>query len=386
MTKEEWKVLEKVHEVIRGDLWSRAKELKRKSQDESIGAAFDSSFAIRAKEHDTPLMRRLMSSKNTLMWAYTAALNEISLTAAYADDERDRDSKVLHTCPHVEKTCAILNRRPILEVSSLRSMFAEKEKVNVHRWFCLECCDVFCTGEEEKSDLTQHVQLKGHHLFISLTQLSCWCASCHIFLDIYGEDMTKILQCVSRLHVAKYGFELDIFDRDSFVLDSTNSVKEAKEEEKKKEEEEKEKKEEEEEEEEEKTSMNWHRHTSIRLALKRSTQKDLNSPRKKKRKRRRKQSSESSDSWIQCEDCKKWRKLPKHKKIDIENVDKWMCHMNFWDRGRANCMCPEEVRFVIKTYYHTLPTSNFFLTIIYSTGCRKFSSTEKSCTSPIGLE
>ncbi len=253
VTKEEWKDLEKLHEVIRGDLWSRAKELRQKSQDESIGKAFERYYALRAKEKDTPLMRRLMSSKNTLMWAYTAALNEISLTAAYDDDKKDRDSKVQHTCPHVKETSDKLNVP--MDLSNLRKLFVEKEKSNVHRWYCLQSGKVLISGDNDDDTMTRHVQEKDHHLFISLSQLSCWCASCRVFLDIYAQDMTKILQCVSRLHVAKYGFELDIFKRDSFVLSDEDRKKmEEKEEEKRR----KKKME------EEKKMNFWQRHASVR--------------------------------------------------------------------------------------------------------------------------
>ena len=252
VTKEEWKDLEKLHEVIRGDLWSRAKELRKKSQDESIGKAFERYYALRAKEKDTPLMRRLMSSKNTLMWAYTAALNEISLTAAYDDDKKDRDTKVQHTCPHVKATSDTLNVP--MDLSNLRKLFVEKEKSNVHRWYCLQSRKVLISGDDDNT-MARHVQEKDHHLFISLSQLSCWCASCRVFLDIYAQDMTKILQCVSRLHVAKYGFELDIFKRDSFVLSEEDRKKREKEEEEKR----RKKKME-----EEKKKNFWQRHASVR--------------------------------------------------------------------------------------------------------------------------
>ena len=334
VTKEEWRDLEKLHEVIRGDLWNRAKELRNKSKDESIGDAFKRYYAVRAKERDTPLMRRLMSSKNTLMWAYTAALDEVSLTAAYADDERDRDSKVQHTCLHVIEASNAL--KIPMDMLSLRKLFAEKDKSNVHRWFCLQSGEVLISGNDEHDDtMTRHVQEKGHHLFISLSQLSCWCASCRVFLDIYAQDMIKILQCVSRLHVAKYGFELDIFKRDSFVLSEDDKMLKRKEEEEKKKKIKKEK--------EEERKMNWHRHASVRLALKRSTQQE--EPVKKRQRRYRKRHSyEGSENWIQCEDCRKWRKLPTDRPLDLNKIERWTCSMNNWDRGRANCLCPEEVR------------------------------------------
>jgi len=110
------------------------------------------------------------------------------------------------------------------------------------------------SGDDDNT-MARHVQEKDHHLFISLSQLSCWCASCRVFLDIYAQDMTKILQCVSRLHVAKYGFELDIFKRDSFVLSEEDRKKREKEEEEKR----RKKKME-----EEKKMNFWQRHASVR--------------------------------------------------------------------------------------------------------------------------
>ena len=66
---------------------------------------------------------------------------------------------------------------------------------------------------------------------------------------------------------------------------------------------------------------------------------------KRRRRYRKRRSSEGSENWIQCEDCKKWRRLPVDRSLQWNKTEKWSCHMNDWDRGRANCLCPEEVRF-----------------------------------------
>jgi len=46
--------------------------------------------------------------------------------------------------------------------------------------------------------------------------------------------------------------------------------------------------------------------------------------------------------WVQCETCKKWRKLPSH--IAASSLgDTWFCTMNDWQPALANCSVPEDV-------------------------------------------
>jgi hypothetical protein len=45
---------------------------------------------------------------------------------------------------------------------------------------------------------------------------------------------------------------------------------------------------------------------------------------------------EKPTSWIQCEECKKWRRVPWH--VDAESLsDIWTCTMNTWDPEGASC-------------------------------------------------
>eukprot|EP01038_Epipyxis_sp_PR26KG_P004388 gene4388-6204_t len=46
-------------------------------------------------------------------------------------------------------------------------------------------------------------------------------------------------------------------------------------------------------------------------------------------------------SWVQCDLCHKWRRIPYH--IDPESlVDTWNCTMNTWDGESANCNAPQD--------------------------------------------
>jgi hypothetical protein len=47
-------------------------------------------------------------------------------------------------------------------------------------------------------------------------------------------------------------------------------------------------------------------------------------------------------SWVQCERCDKWRKLPPHVSVD-KLPEKWFCHMNQWDPNRASCSAEQEL-------------------------------------------
>lgn len=52
-------------------------------------------------------------------------------------------------------------------------------------------------------------------------------------------------------------------------------------------------------------------------------------------------------AWVECERCKKWRKLPDF--VDPEQLpEQWYCEMNVWDRERSTCNAPEE-RYVEST-------------------------------------
>eukprot|EP01035_Chromulina_nebulosa_P017192 gene17192-22712_t len=49
----------------------------------------------------------------------------------------------------------------------------------------------------------------------------------------------------------------------------------------------------------------------------------------------------SDNPWVQCDQCQKWRKLPKH--IDPSNLpEKWYCTMNIWDVKHNQCTDDEE--------------------------------------------
>jgi len=46
-------------------------------------------------------------------------------------------------------------------------------------------------------------------------------------------------------------------------------------------------------------------------------------------------------SWVQCELCKKWRRVPWH--IDVESLSElWDCSENTWDLDSANCEAPQD--------------------------------------------
>jgi hypothetical protein len=53
--------------------------------------------------------------------------------------------------------------------------------------------------------------------------------------------------------------------------------------------------------------------------------------------------AQADAKWVQCEapKCGKWRVVPPH--IDIKSLPpKWFCHMNTWDRIKADCNVPED--------------------------------------------
>lgn len=44
----------------------------------------------------------------------------------------------------------------------------------------------------------------------------------------------------------------------------------------------------------------------------------------------------SNDAWVQCDTCKKWRRLPDY--VDVSTLPmKWHCEMNKYDPERASC-------------------------------------------------
>eukprot|EP00981_Chlorochromonas_danica_P011148 scaffold3779_cov254-Ochromonas_danica.AAC.8 len=50
---------------------------------------------------------------------------------------------------------------------------------------------------------------------------------------------------------------------------------------------------------------------------------------------------EKPTSWVQCEDCKKWRRVPWH--VDVSSLsDNWTCTMNTWDPEGATCEAPQD--------------------------------------------
>ncbi|CAM9112323.1 unnamed protein product, partial [Scytosiphon promiscuus] len=49
----------------------------------------------------------------------------------------------------------------------------------------------------------------------------------------------------------------------------------------------------------------------------------------------------SEVQWVQCDTCKKWRRLPDF--VDLDKLPaKWHCEMNSYDLARANCRAKEE--------------------------------------------
>jgi hypothetical protein len=50
---------------------------------------------------------------------------------------------------------------------------------------------------------------------------------------------------------------------------------------------------------------------------------------------------ESNTNWVQCEVCKKWRRVAWN--IDAEALPEgWVCSMNDWDADRASCALPQD--------------------------------------------
>lgn len=48
-----------------------------------------------------------------------------------------------------------------------------------------------------------------------------------------------------------------------------------------------------------------------------------------------------ADNWVQCNKCKKWRKVPSH--IDVDGLpEKWYCSLNYWATAFALCSVKEE--------------------------------------------
>jgi hypothetical protein len=50
---------------------------------------------------------------------------------------------------------------------------------------------------------------------------------------------------------------------------------------------------------------------------------------------------EMPTSWVQCESCKKWRRVPWH--INVESLPElWICSQNVWDPESASCDVPQD--------------------------------------------
>lgn len=50
---------------------------------------------------------------------------------------------------------------------------------------------------------------------------------------------------------------------------------------------------------------------------------------------------EMPTSWVQCEGCKKWRRVPWH--VDADSLsEEWQCKMNTWDVENATCDAPQD--------------------------------------------
>ena len=50
---------------------------------------------------------------------------------------------------------------------------------------------------------------------------------------------------------------------------------------------------------------------------------------------------ENNVNWVQCEDCKKWRRVAFH--VDNESLpETWYCSMNFWDPDSASCSVAQD--------------------------------------------
>ncbi|RYH24689.1 hypothetical protein EON65_16555 [archaeon] len=50
---------------------------------------------------------------------------------------------------------------------------------------------------------------------------------------------------------------------------------------------------------------------------------------------------EMPTSWVQCEGCKKWRRVPWH--VDADSLsEEWQCNMNSWDVENATCEAPQD--------------------------------------------
>ncbi|CBZ50001.1 cw-type zinc finger domain-containing protein,related [Neospora caninum Liverpool] len=68
--------------------------------------------------------------------------------------------------------------------------------------------------------------------------------------------------------------------------------------------------------------------------------------------------SAAVDNWVQCEACKKWRRLPAS--VDPDRLpDTWLCAMTFWDPLHDSCEAPEEdYRDTVATHPAELSTAS----------------------------
>ena len=69
-------------------------------------------------------------------------------------------------------------------------------------------------------------------------------------------------------------------------------------------------------------------------------------------------------SWVQCETCRKWRRVAWH--VDGNTLpDLWDCSMNYWDSENASCEAPQD-RFDIILKNITLLMFSFIFPFILS--------------------
>ena len=53
--------------------------------------------------------------------------------------------------------------------------------------------------------------------------------------------------------------------------------------------------------------------------------------------------SKHETTWVACDKCGKWRKLPPGVRLPEEQASsKWQCKQNVWDKKRAKCSAAEE--------------------------------------------
>ena len=62
-----------------------------------------------------------------------------------------------------------------------------------------------------------------------------------------------------------------------------------------------------------------------------------------KKRDRPKAVAQHETTWVACDACGKWRKLPPGVQLEAEQAaSKWRCKNNVWDPQRQSCAAPEE--------------------------------------------